>query len=168
MQARFARLRHGYYDEVVRGSRVQEYLHELLTSRHSASEVRIFSLAEHFVGSFLRFANAQIDVFWKYERMILNVDIWLNLLSLAGTAAIWMFAVFQAVAGQITVGDLTLVLPHPFNAAHGLTDSCRRSAMSSKESLARRATSGLSNSIRSLSRGRWRPVVIQPGAFPGP
>lgn len=109
MQARFARLRHGYYDEVVRGSRVQEYLHELLTSRHSASEVRIFSLADHFVGSFLRFANAQIDVFWKYERMILNVDIWLNLLSLAGTAAIWMFAVFQAVAGQITVGDLTLV-----------------------------------------------------------
>ena len=39
MQARFARLRHGYYDEVVRGSRIQEYLHELLTSRHSASEV---------------------------------------------------------------------------------------------------------------------------------
>ena len=41
--------------------------------------------------------------------MVLKVDIWLNLLSLAGTAAIWIFAVFQAVAGQITVGDLTLV-----------------------------------------------------------
>ena len=109
MQGRFARLRHGYFDEITRSSRVQEYLHELLTSRHSANEVRIFSLADHFVGNFLRVASAQIDRFWSYERMILRVDIWLNVLSLTGTAAIWTFAVYQAVAGQITVGDLTLV-----------------------------------------------------------
>ena len=109
MQGRFARLRHGYLDEIARGSRVQAYLHELLTSRPSASEVRIFSLADHFVGSFLRFANAQIDMFWNRERMILKVDMWLNVLSLTGTAAIWTFAVFQAASGQITVGDLTLV-----------------------------------------------------------
>ena len=109
MQDRFARLRHGYLEEVTRSSRVQEYLHELLTSRGSASEVRIFALADHLVGSFLRFATAQIDRFWNRERMILRVDIWLDALSLIGTAAIWTYAVFQAVAGQITVGDLTLV-----------------------------------------------------------
>ena len=108
MQGRFARQRHGYYDEVVRGSRVQEYLHELLTSRHSASEVRVFSLADHLVGSFLRFANAQIKVFWR-RRKILKADVLLGVLSLAGTAAIWLFAVFRAATAGISVGDLTLV-----------------------------------------------------------
>ena len=41
------------------------YLHELLTSRHSANEVRIVSFANHLVGSFLRVADAQIDWFWS-------------------------------------------------------------------------------------------------------
>ena len=109
MQGRFARQRHGYFDEVVRSSRVQEYLHELLTSRRSASEVRVFSLADHLVGSFLRFANAQIKVFWDRERKILKADVLLGVLSLAGTAAIWLFAVFRAATAGISVGDLTLV-----------------------------------------------------------
>lgn len=109
MQGRFARHRNAYLDEIVRGARIQEYLHELLTSRQSASEARVFSLTDHLVGRFLDFAHAQVAVFWNRERRILTADIWLDVLSLAGTAAIWVFAVVEAVGGRISVGDLTLV-----------------------------------------------------------
>ena len=109
MQGRFARQRNASLDEMVRGARVQEYLHELLTSRQSASEVRIFSLTDHLVGRFLDFAHAQVAVFWNRERRILTAGIWLDVLSLSGTAAIWVFAVVEAVGGRISVGDLTLV-----------------------------------------------------------
>ncbi|MCY3811985.1 MAG: ABC transporter ATP-binding protein [Gammaproteobacteria bacterium] len=109
MQGRFARQRNAYLDEIVRGARIQQYLHELLTSRHSASEVRVFSLTDHLVGRFLEYAHAQVAVFWNRERRILTADIWLDVLSLAGTAAIWVFAVVEAVGGRISVGDLTLV-----------------------------------------------------------
>ena len=109
MQGRFARQRNASLDEMVRGARIQEYLHELLTSRQSASEVRVFSLTDHLVARFLEFAHAQVAVFWNRERRILTADILLDLLSLAGTAAIWVFAVVEAVGGRISVGDLTLV-----------------------------------------------------------
>ena len=109
MQGRFARQRNAYLDEMVRGARIQEYLHELLTSRQSASEVRVFSLTDHLVGRFLDFAHAQFAVFWNRERRILAADIGLDVLSLTGTAAIWVFAVVEAVGGRISVGDLTLV-----------------------------------------------------------
>lgn len=109
MQGRFARQRNAYLDDIVRGARIQQYLHELLTSRQPASEVRVFSLTDHLVGRFLDFAHAQVAVFWNRERRILTADIWLDVLSLAGTAAIWVFAVVEAVGGRISVGDLTLV-----------------------------------------------------------
>lgn len=109
IQANFARRRRDYWDEVVRGSRVQVYLHDLLTSRQAAAEVRVFSLATHLVDRFLRYANAQIDVFWTRERWILNSEILLGVLSLVGTAAIWVYAIVEAAAARITVGDLTLV-----------------------------------------------------------
>ena len=114
MQGRFARQRNASLDEMVRGARIQEYLHELLTSRQSASEVRVFLLTDHLVTRFLEFAHAQVAVFWNRERRILTADILLDLLSLAGTAAIWVFAVVEAVGGRISVGDLTLVFcRHP-------------------------------------------------------
>ena len=109
MQGRFAGQRNAALDEMVRGARIQEYLHELLTSRQSASEVRVFSLTDHLVGRFLAFAHAQVAVFWNRERRLLTANILLDVFSLAGTAAIWVFAVVEAVGGRISVGDLTLV-----------------------------------------------------------
>ena len=37
------------------------------------------------------------------------MNVGLNLLSLIGVAAIWAYAVYQAVYGRITIGDLALV-----------------------------------------------------------
>ena len=109
MQGNFARRRSEYFDEITRNSRVQEYLHDLLTSRQSAAEVRVFGLARHLVGRFLDLAKIQVNTFWNRERRILGVDVLLSALSLVGTAAIWAFAIIRTVGSRISLGDLTLV-----------------------------------------------------------
>ena len=109
MQGNFARRRSEYFDEITRNSRVQEYLHDLLTSRQSAAEVRVFGLARHLVDRFLDLAKIQVSNFWNRERRILGVDVLLSALSLVGTAAIWAFAIIRAVGSGISLGDLTLV-----------------------------------------------------------
>ena len=109
LQGRFAKRRSEFFDEMARNSRVQEYLHDLLTSRQSAAEVRVFGLARHFVDRFLDLARIQVNTFWNRERRILGVDVCLSALSLVGTALIWVFAVIQAVGSRISLGDLTLV-----------------------------------------------------------
>ncbi|MCY3621305.1 MAG: ABC transporter ATP-binding protein [Gammaproteobacteria bacterium] len=109
MQGHFARQRSEYFDDMARNSRVQEYLHDLLTSRQSAAEVRVFGLARHLVGKFHDLAKTQVNTFWNRERRILGVDVCLSALSMVGTAVIWVFAVIQAVWSRISLGDLTLV-----------------------------------------------------------
>lgn len=109
MQGYFAKQRNDYFDEIVRGSRVQQYIHDLLTSRQAANEVRVFSLAPYLVGRFLGYAKAQFARFWTRERRILTAEVVMSVLSLVGTAAIWVFAIGRAVVGRITLGDLTLV-----------------------------------------------------------
>ena len=109
MQGYFAKQRNDYFDETVRSARVREYIHDLLTSRHAANEVRIFSLTRHLVGRFLAYANAQFVRFWTRERRILKGEVVLSVLSLVGTAAIWVFAIGRAVVARISLGDLTLV-----------------------------------------------------------
>ena len=109
MQGYFAKQRNDYFDEIVRSSRVQEYIHDLLTSRQTANEVRVFSLAPYLVGRFLGYANAQFVRFWTRERRILTAEVVLSAVSLVGTAAIWVFAIGRAVAARISLGDLTLV-----------------------------------------------------------
>ena len=126
MQGRFARRRSEYFDQMVRNSRVQEYVHDLLTSRQSAAEVRVFGLARHLVGRFLRLARIQVNTFWHRERRILGVDVCLSAMSLVGTAAIWAFAVIQAVGSRISVGDLALVFTASMqcrNQLEGLVNS---------------------------------------------
>ena len=109
MQGYFAKQRNDYFDETVRSSRVQEYIHDLLTSRQAANEVRIFSLTRHLVARFLAYANDQFARFWTHERRILKGEVVLSVLSLVGTAAIWVFAIGRAVVARISLGDLTLV-----------------------------------------------------------
>ena len=110
MQGRFARERREYFDDVVRGSRVSEYIHDILTSRHAANEIRIFSLVRHFISKYRAIRVEQLDNFWDRERTILKADIFVNALSLVGLAAIWVYAVIVAASAQITIGDLALVI----------------------------------------------------------
>ena len=109
MQVYFAQERVQHLNDTVRDSRTSEYFHEVLTSRQAASEIRVFSLANHLIERFGRLREAQDVKFWMRERKILGADVLLSVLSLTGTAAIWIFAVVEASSSRMTVGDLALV-----------------------------------------------------------
>ncbi|MCY3838447.1 MAG: hypothetical protein OXH09_07385 [Gammaproteobacteria bacterium] len=117
MQGHFARRRSEYFDEMARNSRLQEYLHDLLTSRQSAAEVRVFGLARHLVGAFLDLARTQVNTFWTRERRILGVDVCLSALSLVRTGVIWVFAVVQAVVPGFPSATSPSCSPPPCSAA---------------------------------------------------
>lgn len=113
MQGFFARVHFDFDAEWVRNNRMLDYLMRLLTSRDSAKEVRIFTLKDTFVARFQRFRENQFGAYRTMLVRVLKVRTGLDLVSLAGVASIWTYAVHQAALARITIGDLTLV----FNAA---------------------------------------------------
>lgn len=90
-----------------------DYLKRLLTSRDSAKEIRIFTLKDALVTRFRDFRETQLRAYLRMQLRSLRVRTGLDVVSLAGVASIWAYAVYQAALARITVGDLTLV----FNAA---------------------------------------------------
>ena len=113
MQGYFARKRFGFDTQWVRNYRMLDYLVQLLTSRDSVKEIRIFTLKDTLVSRYRRFRGDQMRAYRKMLLDVLKVDGGLDLVSLAGVASIWTYAVYQAALARITIGDLTLV----FNAA---------------------------------------------------
>lgn len=113
MQGFFARLYFDFDTQWVRNYRMLDYLKRLLTSRDSAKEIRIFTLKDALVSRFRDFRETQLRAFLRMQLRSLRVRTGLDVVSLAGVASIWSYAVYQAALARITVGDLTLV----FNAA---------------------------------------------------
>ena len=113
MQGFFARLYFDFDTQWVRNYRMLDYLQRLLTSRDSAKEVRIFTLKDALVDRFRGFRQTQLRAHLRMMLRSLRVRTGLDIVSLAGVASIWAYAVYQAALARITVGDLTLV----FNAA---------------------------------------------------
>lgn len=113
IQGYFARKRFGFDTEWVRNYRMLDYLVRLLTSRDSVKEARIFTLKDTLVSRYRQYRGKQFRAYRKMLYDILKVDSGLDMVSLAGVASIWAYAVYQAALARITIGDLTLV----FNAA---------------------------------------------------
>ena len=113
MQGFFARLYFDFDTQWVRNYRMLDYLQRLLTSRDSAKEVRIFTLKDALVDRFRDFRQNQLRAYLRMQFRSMRVRTGLDVVSLAGVASIWAYAVYQAALARITVGDLTLV----FNAA---------------------------------------------------
>ncbi len=113
MQGFFARLYFDFDTQWVRNYRMLDYLQRLLTSRDSAKEVRIFTLQGALVDRFGDLRESQLRAYLRMMMRSLRVRTGLDIVSLAGVASIWAYAVYQAALARITVGDLTLV----FNAA---------------------------------------------------
>ena len=113
MQGFFARLYFDFDTQWVRNYRMLDYLKRLLTSRDSAKEIRIFTLKDALVTRFRDFRETQLRAYLRMLLRSLRVRTGLDVVSLAGVASIWAYAVYQAALARITVGDLTLV----FNAA---------------------------------------------------
>lgn len=113
MQGFFARLYFDFDTQWVRNYRMLDYLKRLLTSRDSAKEIRIFTLTNALISRFRDFRQTQLRAYLRMLLRSMRVRTGLDIVSLAGVASIWAYAVYQAALARITVGDLTLV----FNAA---------------------------------------------------
>ena len=113
MQGYFARKHFDFDAEWIRNNRMLGYLVRLMTSRDSAKEIRVFTLGDTFASRYKAFRERHLRASIKLWIDLFKVRTGLDVISLAGVAAIWAYAVHQAVLARITIGDLTLV----FNAA---------------------------------------------------
>ena len=106
----FATRFYGLNTELAAARRMATYLAELISSRDAIKEVRLFGLDQPFLNRFRHFWC----VYYNEEKKIRYAQEWTNLLldllSLIGTAGIWVYAIIQAVQSRITLGDVALVL----------------------------------------------------------
>ncbi|NKB68532.1 MAG: ATP-binding cassette domain-containing protein [Candidatus Latescibacteria bacterium] len=104
-----------------RNQRMAFYLSQLLGSRDAAKEIRLFGLhhelLRRFADFWARYTKDVMDVRLAQERSTYLF----GLLSMAGTAAIWGYAVVRAVNGHITVGDVALAFQAAEQARSGLS-----------------------------------------------
>src|ERR1017187_1992091 len=103
------------------------YLSWLLASRDAAKEIRLFSLQRLLFG--------RLDMGWKQfinengslVSVIQRKQIATIIPSLAATAGVWIYAVHQAILGQITVGAMAMY----FQAAKSASDQLARLCITS-------------------------------------
>jgi ATP-binding cassette subfamily B protein len=103
------------YGEATRSRRMAEYLSRLLGSRDAVKEIRVYGLHDELLrrcmGHWRGFTRDMGRLRFAREK----AQFLFGFLSMAGTAAIWTYAVVRAVKGQITVGDVALA----FQASEG-------------------------------------------------
>ena len=120
MEGHIARKRFDLNAELIRNDRLIDYMKRLLTARDSVKEVRSFRLRDLFVSRFERYRDIYITKLRQLLLHFLRFNMALNLLSLAGVASIWAYAVFQAVLARITIGELALVFQAAQNSRTSL------------------------------------------------
>ena len=118
--AYYAGERFGLVGAVTRERRVADYLSRLLGSRDGVKEIRLFGLHGEFLRRFNdywgRFSKKTIRLRYSQERSAFLF----GLLSMAGTASIWAYAVIRAASGHITVGDVALAFQAAERGRSGL------------------------------------------------
>jgi len=92
----------------VRLRRLSRYLGELIASRDAVKEVRVFGLDTPLLSRFRQAWRTFLQDERKYRISLSVTHSCLGLLSMVGTAAIWGYAVVQAVQGRMTLGDVAL------------------------------------------------------------
>ena len=88
--------------------RMLNYLDQILISRETAKEIRLFDLKEILLKRYHeiwnRFFNEKRTLFLLQNR----TTVILGILSAIGAASLYVYVVFQAIFARITLGDLTL------------------------------------------------------------
>ena len=111
---------YGLATERAAARRMATYFAELLSSRDAIKEVRLFRLDQPFLDRFRRFSREYLDAEKQFRLSKEWASIFLALLSIMGTAGIWMYAISQAIQSRITLGDVALVLQVAEQARHRL------------------------------------------------
>ena len=88
--------------------RIVEYFQNLMTSRESIKEVRIFGLFDHL---YSRFSEHKEEYLRAHEKMTASetrVDWLLSTFSNVVGVGVWAYIIIRALYGHITIGDITL------------------------------------------------------------
>src|SRR5688500_7340096 len=88
--------------------RKQSYFAGVMTSDQQAKEIRVYGLGDHLLGRYVEAALETMRANWDFRGRQRRASSLLTLLSSAMSSAAYLFAVLQAAAGRITLGDLTL------------------------------------------------------------
>ena len=116
-----ARKRFDLHMEMVRQDRIAEYALRLTVDRDTVKEVRLFSLVPFLAGLFHTNREKWIKVYSALQLLFMKINLGFNSLSFMGVATVWLYAVYQAVNQQITIGELTMVFAAAQSASQQLT-----------------------------------------------
>ncbi|MCY3884933.1 MAG: ABC transporter ATP-binding protein [Gammaproteobacteria bacterium] len=105
--------------ELTRNNRITYYFQSLLLERENVKEIKIFGLASYFVEKFFKYRDLLIKAYLRLSIHFLKVELVFDVLSMSGLCLVWLYAVYRASTGEITVGDLYMV----FGAAQTSKDS---------------------------------------------
>lgn len=108
-RARYTNLEFTLWNRRGPTQRMASYVQTLLTQGDAVKEVRLFGLGPWFLH---RFRAANREVADEYGSRLLAQERWnllTTLLAVTGLGLVWIYAVWQAVSGRITLGDLLLV-----------------------------------------------------------
>lgn len=105
--------------ELTRNSRLTNYFESLLFSKKKVKEVRVFGLGDYLVGKFYEFREIVIQAYLKLNIHIVKMELGFDLLSLAGLCIVWIYAVYRAGRGELSIGELFMV----FGAAQTSKDA---------------------------------------------
>lgn len=108
VQLKMGRQRFGLAYTISPKERKGFYLGNILSSVYYAKEVRLFNLGDFFLKQFLRITREVQDTQRQQQIRELRWQFGLGLLSTLVTSGAFAVVVMQAVAGQITLGDVTL------------------------------------------------------------
>ena len=107
--SKFIRKLHDWYLQFNTRLRRAEYFSEILSSKEAAKEVRIYGTGMYFINRFDAIFERNIAEQRDLEFAEAKVTVWLSLLRTCGVLAIYLFSVYQAVVGILTVGEMVLI-----------------------------------------------------------
>lgn len=95
--------------DLTRTRRQSGYMEAILTSQEAAKEVRVFGLGDLFLGRYLNLRSEYVSQNKKQLLQFMKYEVSLDVLTTLGIGAVSVYAVIEAVRGEISPGTLTAV-----------------------------------------------------------
>ena len=103
--------------ELTRNYRITSYFQSLMLKRENIKEIRIFGLHGYLIDKFFKFRELVIKALLRLNIHFLKLETSLDVLAMIGLCLVWIYAVYKAGVGNMTIGDLFMVF--------GAAQSCR-------------------------------------------
>ena len=88
--------------------RIMGYFHDLMTSRESIKEVRIFALFDHLYNRYSQYKEEHVKEYEKIRFSGTRVEWLISTFSNVVGVGVWAYIIVRALYGHITIGDITL------------------------------------------------------------